>query len=207
MPQNRKEKEKTMAKNMTWYINHNDFEGAKERFDTTTPNWKKRWFEACYQIYQSSKEWATKYILNPIEFTISKINMAPTTRKTAVAYNIQMSEECPSLLDDATQKCYLFSFFDSNDNLVCSKVGTTIRKVRQRLREELNSKTYQNMGCVRAVIQRVYDCGNTPAEGLESRIRAEYIKKYPNSFLKNDRFINTFFDLAEIDKIAAEYCA
>lgn len=194
-------------KTMAWYVDHNDFEGAKERFETTSTNWKKKWFEVCYKIYCSCKELAKKYILNPIECTINKIGMAPTKRKTKVAYNILMSEDCPSLLDHATQKCYLFTFFDDNDNLVCSKVGTTTRKVRDRLREELNSDTYKKMGCAKAVIQRVYDCGDIPAEGLESRIRAEYIKKYPDSFKKNDRFIDKYFDFTEIDRIAMQYLA
>lgn len=106
-------------------------------------------------------------------------------------------------LDNANEKCYLFRFYDENKNLVCSKVGTTTRKVVQRLKEELRTKTYAD--CRFAIIDRVYDCGDIPAEGLESRIRAEYIKKYPNSFKKNDRFINTYFDLKEIDKIVKEY--
>lgn len=192
-------------KKMEWYVNNNDFEGAKERFETTSPNWKKRWFEVCLQIYNTSKEWAKKYVLNPIEHTISKIVSIPSTRKTKLSEKIQVSEDCVSLLDDAKQKCYLFTFFDKDDNLVCSKVGTTIRKVRQRLAEELNSKTYQNMGCVRAVVHRVYDCGEMPAEGLESFFRAKYIKEYPDSFKKNDRFIETFFDLKKADEIAMEY--
>jgi hypothetical protein len=61
------------------------------------------------------------------------------------------------------------------------------------------------MGCVRAIVHRVYDCGELPAEGLESYFRAKYIKKYPNSFKKNDRFINEFFDLMQADKIAEKY--
>ena len=107
------------------------------------------------------------------------------------------------LLDNAKEKCYLFRFYDTNNNLVCSKVGTTTRKITQRLKEELRSKTYSS--CAYAVIDRVYDCGEMPAEGLESRIRAEYIRKYPNSFKKNDRFNKTLFDLEEIDKIVQNY--
>ena len=83
--------------------------------------------------------------------------------------------------------------------------NSKLSKENSQLKEELKSATYTKMGCVRAVVNRVYDCGSLPAEGLESYFRAAYIKKYPESFKKNDRFISTFFDLAEADKIAATY--
>lgn len=196
-----------MAKNMEWYIKNNDFEGAKERLETTSSNWKKRWFEVCETIFRNCKELAKKYILNPLNKTISEIGAILTlSKRKSIKYQetIQV-ENGVDLLDNAIQKCYLFSFYDEFDNLICSKVGTTIRTVRQRLKEELNSKTYKDMGCVRAVVHRVYDCGELPAEGLESYFRAKYIKKYPNSFKKNDRFINEFFDLVQADKIAEKY--
>ena len=82
----------------------------------------------------------------------------------------------PVILD--TFKIYVedvvYSHFDENDNLVCSKIGTTTRKVAQRLKEELRSDTYKKMGAVRCIIHRVYDCGKIPAEGLESLFRANY---------------------------------
>lgn len=124
-------------------------------------------------------------------------------RKSRRNYSKAIQTNNVDLLDNAKEKCYLFRFYDANNNLVCSKVGTTTRKITQRLKEELRSKTYSN--CVYAVIDRVYDCGEMPAEGLESLIRAEYIRKYPNLFKKNDRFIKTLFDLEEIDKIVQNY--
>lgn len=111
-------------------------------------------------------------------------------------------------LDIATPKgevCYLFEFYDDAKNLLCSKVGTTKRTVRQRLKEELASKTYKGMGATHAIVNRVYECGEMPAEGLESLIRSEYIKKYPKSFKKNDRFIGEYFDFDFCDKIAKQY--
>lgn len=124
-------------------------------------------------------------------------------RKSRRNYSKAIQTNNVDLLDNAKEKCYLFRFYDANNNLVCSKVGTTTRKITQRLKEELRSKTYSN--CAYAVIDRVYDCGEMPAEGLESLIRAEYIRKYPNLFKKNDRFIKTLFDLEEIDKIVQNY--
>lgn len=106
---------------------------------------------------------------------------------------------------DNKELCYLFEFYDSNNNLVCSKVGTTTRTVRTRLREEL--KAYSKMGVTSAKVNRIYDCGEYPAEGLESLIRSKYIKLYPKAFKKNDRFFDKYFDLAECDEMVKNYLA
>ena len=197
-----------MANNnsMATYIVLDDFEGAVERFLQTSARWKKAWFEVCEQIYNNNKEWAKKYILNPVDRSIKKLTKIITKRKTKYSETIQIAEGV-DLLDQAKEKCYLFTFFDENDNLVCSKIGTTTRTVIQRLKEELRSNTYKKIGCVKAVVDRVYDCGDIPAEGLESYFRAMYIRKYPESFKKNDRFMNEWFDLKEADEIVLKYFA
>lgn len=194
-----------MAKTMQDYINTNDFEGAVERFEKTNKTWKNRWWETCLTIYHSCKEWAQKYTVDVVTRTFRKIKNVVLKLKKE---NIVISDDCP-IFDNAysVQKCYLIEFFDENDNSVCSKVGTTIRTIQERIREELNSKTYKNMGAVRCLIHRVYDCGQYPAEGLESFFRAKYIKKFPDSFCAKDRFIKTVFDLEEADRICAEYFA
>ena len=194
------------TKSMGWYVANNDFEGAVERWINTNATWKQRWFETCETIFNNCKEWAKAYILNPIDGSIKKICKILTKRKTKYSEVIQIAEGV-DLLDDAKQKCYLFTFFDADGNMVCSKVGTTTRKVLQRLKEELNSDTYKKIGCARAVVNRVYDCGDIPAEGLESYFRAMYIRRYPQSFKKNDRFMNEWFDLKEADEIVLKYFA
>lgn len=195
-----------MEHSRQYYIDNSDFEGAKARFENTSARWKSYWFSACEEIFNTCKEWAKKYVLDPAAKAIRKITtikeIIPKVRKTDISF----SEGCViQNNEDRTQKCYLIEFFDKDNNSICSKVGTTIRTVQQRIREELGSKTYKNMGAATCVIHRVYDCGNIPAEGLESFFRAKYIRKYPNSFYKNDRFICEKFDLAEADKIYTEY--
>ena len=190
---------------MEWYINNNDFEGAKARYESTSLNWKNRWFEVCLKIYNKCKELAKEWVINPVDKTISKVVNIISKRKSKYDEMIQINAEVGTNYDKGTEKCYLFTFYNANDEMVCSKIGTTTREVRKRLIEELKSKTYQNMGCVRAVVNRVYDCGELPAEGLESYFRAMYIKAYPESFKKNDRFLNTYFDLQKADEIAAAY--
>lgn len=190
------------------YVENNDFEGAVERLNSTSPRWKKDWFAVCEIIYENCAEWAKFYVLIPLEKTVRKLlnvkDAMPKVRKTNVDFNVDCST---TGLEERAQKCYLIEFFNENDESVASKVGTTVRKVITRIREELNSDTYKNMGAVRCIIHRVYDCGTIPAEGLESFFRAMYIRKYPDSFCKNDRFIRQTFDLAEADRIAQQYLA
>jgi len=193
-----------MNRNMNWYLENNDFEGAKERLENTTGRWVKQWFAVCAEIFKRNKELCKKYVLNPIDYTIKKICNIVTKRLTKYSESIQIIEGV-DLLDSKENKCYLFTFYDENDNMICSKIGTTTRKVLARLKEELKSSTYKEMGCTKAVINRVYDCKEFPPEGLESYFRSMYILKYPESFQKNDRFMRTFFDLAEADKIVEEY--
>jgi hypothetical protein len=192
-----------------YYIDNNDLEGAKTRLETTTGRWKGYWFEVCEEIFNSCTEWAKYYILDPIAKTIQKLfsicKIAPKVRNKE---KIMYSEDCIIENNERDiQKCYLIEFLDKDDKSIASKVGTTIRKIQERIYEELKSETYIKMGAVRCIIHRVYDCGKIPAEGLESYFRAMYIKKYPDSFHKNDRFIATKFDFAEADRIKAEYLA
>lgn len=198
-----------MATNsMSWYEVNEDFEGAFERWLNTTPAWKGRWFETCAKIFTRTKKWVDKYVIDAANKTIHKIgsiklNFAPKVRKDS---RISISEDCPVFDNNAnTQKCYLIEFYDEDGQFICSKVGTTIRTVQERVNEELKSKTYTEMGAEACVIRRVYNCGDIPAEGAESLFRATYIRKHPDSFKKNDRFINTHFDYKEADKIFAEY--
>lgn len=194
-------------KSMDWYVENNDFEGAYERWEKTIPRWKGNWYDICELIYNKTTEWAKRYILNPTAKAINKIlDIREVLNAKVKKDGISISNECQTWDDTkGIEKCYLIRFFTEDMEFICSKVGTTIRSVFQRIREELNSKTYKGMGATRCVIDRVYNCGVLPAEGVESMFRAMYIKKFPNSFCKNDRFINARFDLKEADKFFSEY--
>lgn len=183
------------------YIEEGDFEGALKRFENANKRWKDYWFNTCEIIYNSFNDFTNKYILDPVKKIITKINQQV---KLSKKWQNKIQVEC-DLLDNAKEKCYLFEFYDSKNNLVCSKVGTTKRKVIQRLQEEMRSKTYTNLDCVKAIVKRVYDCGDMPAEGAESYFRAYYIKQFPNSFKKNDRFMNEYFDFDFADKLMEKY--
>lgn len=102
-----------------------------------------------------------------------------------------------------TQQAYLTRLLDANDALLFGKIGTTTRETIKRMKEHL--RYYKKDGVCKIEVSRVWDCGDVDAEGLESFLRAHYIKKHSGTFRKNDRFINVDFDLAEADEIVANY--
>lgn len=104
---------------------------------------------------------------------------------------------------EGAQLVYLVRLLDRDGELVWSKVGTTTRSIKKRMSEHL--RYYRKYGVTDIVVTRVWDCGELPAEGLESEFRAKYMKKYPGTFRKNDRFAGVEFDLAEADRIVENY--
>lgn len=106
-------------------------------------------------------------------------------------------------MQNGVQQVYLIRLLDADNALIWSKVGTTTRETSKRMKEHL--RYYKKNGVCRLEVVRLWDCGAMDAEGLESEFRAHYIRKYPGTFRKNDRFINVEFDLAEADKIVENY--
>ena len=106
---------------------------------------------------------------------------------------------------EGSQLVYLVRLLDRDGELIWSKVGTTTRRIKERMAEHL--RYYRKYGVTEVQVSRVWDCGELPAEGLESEFRAKYMKKYPGTFRKNDRFAGVEFDLEEADKIVENYLA
>ena len=156
-----------------------DYETAIWNFENTTNRWKKYWFNCLIELYEKCEEFTKKYILDPIKLTVIKIqNSLSKSRKSK--YDDVIIDNGFDIRAKNGEQCYLFEFYDNNNNLICSKVG---------------------------IINRIYNCGDLPSEGLESLIRSEYIKTYPKSFKKNDRFIGERFDFNLCDEIAQNYLA
>jgi hypothetical protein len=42
-----------MAHSRQYYIDNNDFEGAKERLDNTNDRWRSHWYETCVEIFNA----------------------------------------------------------------------------------------------------------------------------------------------------------
>ena len=68
-------------------------------------------------------------------------------------------------------------------------------------------KYYEKLGVVEIIVDQIWNCGNIPAEGLESWFRAIYIRKWPDKFNKNDRFFDVDFDLDEAQMWYEKYLA
>lgn len=177
-----------MAKTAKEYIATNDFEGAKERYENApTKQSAGHWWKVCVEIFSKCAEWKRQYILDLKKRII---------RKCEIIFN------CPRYINDNREKCYLIRCF-SNDNFIFSKVGTTTRKIGLRMREHI--KAYTNHNITKIIVDRVYNMGDIPAEGLESLFRARYITQAPQAFKKNDRFFGVTFNLAQADEIARGY--
>lgn len=105
-------------------------------------------------------------------------------------------------LPDNTEQFYCIRLLKDED-LIYSKVGTTTRKTSKRMREHL--RYYKKDGINHLIVDRLVDCKELPAEGLESMVRSYYIKKWGKKFRKNDRFVGVEFDYSEVDNLIQKY--
>lgn len=109
--------------------------------------------------------------------------------------------ECEPILRECEQ-LYLIELLNARGELVWSKVGTTTRSTEKRMEEHL--KYYFKDGITAIRVNKVWEC-DVNAEGFESFFRAYYIRKYPGTFQKNDRFRGVKFDLDEAPAIFDKY--
>ena len=192
-----------ISKSADTCIAENDFFSALENLLHTTPRWIEHWFKCCCIIFDANPHLTHQFIKD----TTNRVFRPHSTTDLISIWYYNGKEIFTNgiidLLDRATQKCYLFRFYNADGHLVCSKVGTTTKAILIRIKRELND--YADLGIVSCVIDRVYDCGDIPAEGMESYFRAEYIRRHPTHFRKNDRFFSVAFDLDEADRICHQY--
>lgn len=101
------------------------------------------------------------------------------------------------------QAVYFFKFYNETA-LEFNKIGTSAKDVIGRLRDEIGEYIKQFNIC-RVEIHRIVPCGNIPAEGAESALRAELIRQYPRAFRKNDRFFGVDIDPVIFDEIVSTF--
>lgn len=81
-------------------------------------------------------------------------------------------------LDIEDNYFYLIKFYDVDNNFLMSKVGTTTKSLRTRLKQHFNSDTpYHRMGAEYLVLDRAYSCERNP-KGIENALKGELMKKY-----------------------------
>ena len=160
--------------------------------------------------------------LNEYGFTpaqISKwVDYAESTVKTYIRKFADLLEKAKKVFYHVTKKVkkvlvggrqlvYLFKFYDGQNELICSKVGTTTQLPEQRLAQEIKYYREHGIPVERTEICSVIDCGTIPAEGAESITRAAFIRKYPDAFKKNDRFFGIDIPAVTFNRIVKNYLA
>ena len=116
-----------------------------------------------------------------------------------------VTQKAKQVLVGGSQLVYLFKFYDAENNLICSKVGTTTRLPEKRLQEEIRYYTQHGIPVDHTEICSVIDCGAIPCEGAESITRAAFIRRFPDAFKKNDRFFGVDIPTRTFNQIVRNY--
>lgn len=160
-----------------------------------TSSGRAYWFKKMLTLYKANK--AIQKVWEYVDSARLLVNRFVKKCAAAIAYKVK--HDYPK----GSQLVYLIRLLNESDKLIWSKVGTTTRAIDTRMKEHL--RYYRKAGVAKVEVDRIYDCGKLPAEGLESEFRAKYMCKYPGTFQKNDRFTAVEFDLIEADAIASSY--
>ena len=184
-------------------IDTNDIDEAYTRFKAcskTVNRWEKVWWEAVKTIYYNCKEFLQEYVLDEVNHLLTKIK-AVVNRKRQTYGQIEFDK---SFLDLKGEQCYLFKFYDKDGKFLCTKIGTTTRDFLTRCKEEIRYYKEHGHTTGRVLVERVVNTKEV-AEGLESFLRAYFIKYYPDKFRKNDRFFGVDIDAKLFDKLEKMY--
>lgn len=104
------------------------------------------------------------------------------------------------------EQVYLIKFFgEDEEKPLFSKIGTTKVSVNSRLRNEIKYYNDHNLDVRSADVCKIVPCGEMPAESYESFLRALLIKKYPNTWHKNDRFFGVDIDTETFVRMCEQF--
>ena len=159
------------------YIDKNDLEGAYHRFRTAYKNWKSHWWSVVEEIWNTCKDWATKFVLDPIKQVLLERDMVKHRGRKSDA---QVAYMCEAYGTGA----YIVQHYDVDNNLLWTKVGKA-DKVEKRLREHLN-KDYKGTAVFARCIA-FYSCKDSDhALSMENLLRNHFNKRF--ALLGHDRF-------------------
>ena len=194
-----------MAKNSMAYVKENGlFEEAKERYESTSKRWKNAWWEIICEIWENFTEWQSEYSLDKIAKIIIK-NIKKVVKKRKARQRDDIIEKVPIIFARGTKLCYLFKFYDSNGEIVYTKVGTTERTIRERLSEELRQYR-KNNDISYATVESVFDTGEMFPEGAQDYVKGTWMRKYNQFYKRNDRF-TCDISTDEFNKLVENYLA
>ena len=183
----------TKVKSANDFIAEGDFEGAKEKFDKANSRWRGHWFNTCVTIAKQFGEWVTKYLIDPVNMTITAIGQY--VKKRAPKVNEEESH------------VYLIEMYDEDGNHVYNKVGKA-NDLRQRL-STLSRQLYRRSGIQIARVEVIKTwtlATNHLAESFEQLLHSIMCKKYEN--IPNDRYTPISLsaeEVAEMDRIYAVF--
>lgn len=120
------------------------------------------------------------------------------------AVKMELMPNCGENIKNA-EAVYFFKFY-SETTLLFNKIGTTKKDVIGRLRAEIGDYV-KKFDIHRVEIHRICACGEYPAEGAESALRANFISRYSKEFCKNDRFFGVDIPTEIFDTVLNEYFA
>lgn len=180
------------------------FEDAKEKYEKTSKSWKSRWWAVVCDVWENFSHWQEKYDLDRVAKTIIKKVKKRVSRIRN--YGAEVIEKIPIVFAKGTKLCYLFKFYDSNGELLFSKVGTTERTIQQRLKEEINYYQKRGIDVAQATIESVFDTGDIEPEGAQDYAKGHYIRKFKKNYIRNDRF-SCDIDVDDFNTLISNYLA
>ena len=162
------------------YIENEDFTGAYERYNKATKRWKAHWFDTCYEIAASVKEFTKAFIFD----TVHKVIMQ-------VGEIVQKVKAGRPVKKDGTSHVYLIRMFDKDDKEVYTKVGKANNvAVRMKQLEKYiykNRATKEQVPIGRVEVVDTWDFPNSKAaESFETKIQSILMGLY--ELIPNDRF-------------------
>lgn len=158
--------------------------------DSNTKRMQVVFLKECMNLSFEKIAEITSYALSTVKKYAKKfLNLLKKAKQIFIKRVNSIIETICDLGKTKTEKCYLIKFYNSKNEIIFSKIGTTTREVVQRLREEIKNYRKGGFDVRKAIICKVIDCGKTPAEGAESYCKAIFIKQYQGAFKKNDRFM------------------
>lgn len=177
------------------YIDKNDLEGAYKRFVTTYANWKDHWWAVVEEIWNTCKDWAKRFVLDPV-------NRVLRSREVIKCRGRKSDAQVAYLCEAHGTGAYIVKHYDKDNNLLWTKVGKA-DNVEKRLREHLK-KDYKGTA-VFAQCVAFYPCKDPDhALSMENLLRSHFNKKH--GLLGHDRFPDlmevTAEDLATLDEKA-----
>ena len=163
---------------------------------STCRNYAKK-HSGCEALWALMFEMPTEVVEKPTTRTLYR-----TFKDGRPAVAMEFMPNCGEDMTDE-EMVYFFKFFNT-DEIIFNKIGTTTCGVVSRLRDEIGDYC-KKFPITRVEIHRMCSCGDNPAEGAESALRAEFIKRYGEEFRKNDRFFEVDIDPALFDEVLAPY--